>query len=339
MRSEEWRTDTSVWLYDLFRFIPHDTTIWEAFIFWVRARDVDDTAVFDPVPSCYQFDIYDPMFERDILIADAGVSYSVNSRIKDSADRYWQRAMINWNPEVNVDTITISHPEGNILPLLDLLRHRVVILLNDETFAGVAGSAPIRLNFQKAMGAGTNVWLCGRNQLSGLEGGLPIPLIRFPSGLSSMYGLYSTQFSGWQFYADDSAMRIEDFIGATAIDSTGWPHLSVDSALLHAVYDWSTYPFDPLLCALPEVNHIIPTSGAEILYTYKSRYIGSHPLLSSEALQEGKPVMTRIDRSVNRVVVSAFAPYAFDNAVSASSPMQIVVDSVMNWLMIPGGTP
>lgn len=325
-------TDTSAALFDLFRLAPHDTTLAGLFFFWIRARDADDTTLFDPAPSFLHFEVYDPKFERGLLIADAGVGYSINGRIKHLADSYWPRAIANWNPTTEIDTLTISQSAGNSLPFLDLLRHKIVILLNDEAFTGVTTSNPIRTSLQDAMNAGLNVWLCGRNQLSGQEGSLPALDMHFPATLGSMFGLHSTQYSGWQFYADDSALRIEDFAGATAVDSSAWPNLWIDSALLHSRYDWNSYPFDPLLAALPEVNHLDPVPVAEILYTYRSIYSPTHPLIRDTAFQQGKPVVTRYDRGVNRVVVSAFTPYAFDDASSPSSPMQVFVDSVLNWL-------
>jgi hypothetical protein len=331
-------TDTSAALFDLFRLAPHDTTQASLFFFWIRARDADDTTLFDPAPSFLHFEVYDPMFERGLLIADAGVGYSINGRLKESAEAYWQRAVKHWDSTMSFDTLTVSQSAGNSLPFLDLLRHKVVIMLNDDVFTGVTTSSPIRTNLQKAMGAGLNVWLCGRNQLSGQEGSLPVLDIHFPATLGGMFGLLSTQYSGWQFYADDSAMRIEDFAGATALDSSAWPNLWIDTTLLHSRYDWSSYPYESLLGALPEVNHLDPASGAEILYTYRSLYSGAHPLIPDSAFQQGKPVVTRYDRGVNRVVVSAFTPYAFDDASSPSSPMQVFVDSVLNWLSAGGSS-
>jgi hypothetical protein len=124
--------------------------------------------------------------------------------------------------------------------------------------------------------------------------------------------------------------RYQDFVGAFSRKPDSWPDLSIDTARLHSLYTWYGDQLWNKDCpALPEVNWSVRLFGTEILYKYKSCYGDAHPLGNTRDFH-GNPVAHRMSTALFRTAHFNFTPLAID-----SSSMQIVVDSLLNWLYDP----
>lgn len=331
--------ESSVTLYDFFRLEHNDTTVEKRFIFWVRAHDPDSIELTDPAPPYQSLRVFDAKHEKELLVADLGISYEINSRLLSKATMYWAEAISRWNPATPITYLQVSQPTGNILPAKMLLQHKAVVLLNDDVIRGVLTTPEIRQKVIASMGAGTNFWFCGRSLLAGDEDKPPSPLNTAALGAFGPWlGLSNIATSGWDWYAlKDPSVRIEDFVGAEPIISGGWPTLVVDSGYLHARYRWDGYlwfPFIDSLAALPEVTFFDPVPQAELMYTYKSLYTDHHPILPDSLFFAGKPVAYRLDRDAYRLFMSSFTPYAMAGD-SVGGAAQVFIDSVLNWLFEP----
>ena len=131
----------------------------------------------------------------------------------------------------------------------------------------------------------------------------------------------------------DNRGRYQDFCGGLSRKAGEWPDLPVDTALLHSRYQWQIGPvnaWDPEHPALPEVNWSVRTFGTEILYKYRSLYGQSTHPLGYELTFHGRPVAHRYETSQFRTVHFNFTLLALDQ-----DSVQIVVDSVLNWLYNP----
>jgi hypothetical protein len=331
-------TDTTDTLYNLFHNEMSDSTVGRYFMFWVRAYDFDNASLVDPAPPFQMLFVTDPKFERDVLIADAELSYEINPRNGAKAKAYWNAAIPRWNPVATPDFLTISQPTGNVLPLATLLEHKIIVVVNDEVIPGVTVTSDIRRNLLSALKAGANVWFCGRSQFYGGENTPPKLHARASSYGADKFGMTELCSTGWSYYDyKDPSVRIEDFCGATAVDSTAWPNLVIDTAYLHQRYGWggdAFPPWMPSLAALPEVDYWSFVPQAENLYTYRSIYTDHHPLVPDSFFFAGKPVVSRLTQGYSRLMFSAFTPYAMSGD-STGGAAQVFIDSVMNWLSEP----
>ncbi len=325
-------------LYDFFRDAPNDVTTLGFFILWVRAIDHDFPPKADPAPPFEKMLIVDPKHENDLIIVDAQISYEINARKLAPAKAFWDSAIDRWRPGISHSYHMISQSTGNILSAIDLLSHKVVIVLSDDVVKGVAGTTYIARNLISASVGGTNVWYCGRTMMFGNESGPP----SFPPPLGLLgpwLDITKYGFGGWSwYYTQEPSVRVEDFIGADPIDSSAWPILVIDSANLHSRYSWGGEYYPPWvdsLAALPEVAGFWLTEEAEVLYNYNSLYTGYHPLIiSQDYFFDGKPVVYRIDRTAYRLFVSSFTPYSLAGD-SVGGAAQVFVDSALNWLYQP----
>ncbi len=340
----DWTTsDTSAFLRDFFHDSPSDTTRIEYCVFWVRAIDHDPSPLADLAPAFKSFPIADAKHELDVLIADAMISYTINPAILARAKLYWDGALYHWNPFVKYKWHTISQSSGNVLPLKLLLQHKIVIALSDDVIKGVLNTVDITKKVIAASTNQTSFWVCGRTSIAGDEAMSPRTYTTFHIGaIGPWMGISTFPYSGWDYYAlfFEPSKRIEDFVGADPTLPFGWPSLTVDSSYLHKRYGWgggTYFPWIDTLAALPEVTYFTPTTDAEILYTYRSKYVGHHPIVPDSMFFAGKPVVYRIERGTSRLFVSAFTPLSLagDNYGGAS---QVFVDSTLNWLSIPFNT-
>jgi hypothetical protein len=331
--------DTSTTLYNLFHNDVNDTTVEKYFVFWVCAQDPDDAALTDPTPPYRILRVFDPKFERAVLIADAERQYEVNPRNKSKATAYWNAAIPRWNSAVTPDFHTISQVQGNVLPMKALLQHKVVIVLNDDAIFGVLPTPGVEKNLLAAASAGASIWFCGRCLFYGMENGPPLLHVSASLYGVDKFGLTELRSTGWHYYAlgfVSTPIRIEDFCGADAVDSTRWPNLSIDTNYLHSRYVWGDdyFPWIPSLAALPEVDYWSLAPEAEALYSYRSIYTDHHPLRPDSFFYVGKPVVCRLTQTHSRLMFSAFTPYAMSGD-SVGGAAQMFIDSVMSWLSEP----
>ncbi len=368
---DPWVTNKTTTIYNVYRNYFSDTTVQMQFIFWVRSRD--DAYVADLVPAFDNFPVISPRYERDVAVLDfAGspIDNVVLPSLNTQRTVYWYNAIRRWNPNVVFDTSGVGSISGaspdyldvskvSDIPLAMLLKHKVLILYDDNifsnTFAGRQGNI-----IYKAIDAGINVWLTMRASMnSGQGNGEPLWNYTPPYDYLWYFGVRKIVFSGWFCHAVGSAetggcyppmtcshARIEDFMGAYPLKPT-WPAIDIDTALLHTRYGWN-YPdpayqpcleFMPEHTGLPEVDWSVRLPTTEGLYLYKSFYTdtigspGNHPLGGNYNM-EGNPVAHRYNSGLFKTVHFNFTPLAID-----SVQMQIVIDSVLNWLYKPIASP
>ncbi|MFZ5979211.1 MAG: hypothetical protein ACOYVF_01130, partial [Candidatus Zixiibacteriota bacterium] len=253
--------------------------------------------------------------------------------------------------------------------LRKMLQYKVIILYNDDIetsgFLGLGGSIiGISRNVFTAIEAGVNVWLTMRAPIKGgynTEPAVGSEYVAPPDEYSEYFGvdaIYGMVFSGWGYHNVDLSegrrphRRIEDFVGAISLDESKWPSLNIDTLNLHYRYNWDmlnniipflgkyfvyddTLPMSTLdprvfkpaeLHALPEVNWASRIYGTEGMYLYKSYYGLNHPLGFDYSF-EGAPVAHRYNTGLYKTVHFCFTPLSLED-----DNMQIVIDTVLNWL-------
>ncbi|HWR84224.1 MAG TPA: hypothetical protein VN285_13065 [Candidatus Deferrimicrobium sp.] len=363
---DPWIESTSDTIYNVFKNDPSDTTQVKWFVFWLRSRD--DAFVADLVPAFDSLTVIGPKFEREIGVVDLtfwGGGTTTASRPKDidTVAATWKSLIESWRPgQVEFDTSWIDGLKGYSsdflapkkvnfevpLPISFLLRHKVIVLTNDFfTASGV--DAPVYLPVvAKAIEAGVNMWVTMRVPFGGGEGTWQEPrlgenAIPAPAEYRRYFGVEEMVYSGWYCHAWSHpttlspcmTYRIEDFVGAYAIDSINWPNLDIDSALLHTRYTWTSllgYGWKPELAALPEVNWSVRAFETEVLYLYKSLYSpgpglpANHPL-GGDYNMEGNPVAHRLSTTQFRTVHFNFTPIAIK-----TDQMKQVTKNVLDWL-------
>jgi hypothetical protein len=370
---DEWITSKTTTIYNVYRHFadtvegkPGDTTVQMWFIFWIRSRD--DAQVPDLVPAIADsIPVIRPRYERKVAVIDFDAMSMANpTKPWDSLRvEYWYNAIHRWDPTVVFDTSGVMatgiSPDylragkyGRV-PLIMLLKHNIVILYDDDIKnAGISKAAT---NVYTAIDAGVNVWLTMRVSLNTGQGSQQEPnwIYRVSSKYAEYFGVTMIPFSGWDCHAAgtketggcvDGACahdRIEDFIGAYALDPTHWPNLDVDTTLLQTRLRWGKdayptissrwpcYKYEPQHPGLPEVDWSARLSTTQALYLYRSFYAdssgrGHHPRGGYYDMQ-GNPVALRYNTGLFRTVHFNFTPLVID-----SVQMQIVIDSVLNWL-------
>lgn len=338
---DTWVYDRADTLYDVYAQYPVDTTAQMNFVFWVRSRDPMDSTLYDPVPDFQIMSVIEARQELDVLVIDVGLLEAVNSAVADSAREFWTRTINNWRtvaaagPDVFLpqrDYIRIVDHLSDPDFLLLLMKYKVMVLLQDAVTSSIFGSQDTEVvkSLYQALQSGVNTWLSMRTPLGSFAQGSE-PAFALPGSTYQQYfGVERIKYSGWSYYARRAVptIRIEDFTGATSRDSLRWPHLSVDSALLHRRYTWPApyYQWIDTLAALPGVGYCETVPEAEIMYTYNSLY-GSEHNLGEEFSYDGRPVMHRLDSGGTRTVHSLFTPLALE-----AEEAQILVERVVNWL-------
>ncbi|UCC43852.1 MAG: hypothetical protein JSU65_12130 [Candidatus Zixiibacteriota bacterium] len=343
--TDEWVADTLDELYDVFQAALSDTTEMMRFIFWVRSRDPVDPGLYDPTPALVPVIVIDPKFEHDIYIADLQIAYSVNGRILDSARAFWARAIDNWavatGTTVNYDSAgdyyVPTATNGDRFTLQRMLSGKMLLILNDNSFPGGLADLTIRQDLFTALDLGVNVWLCGRAQWYGCDGGEPnfdvFPTLRseFADALGYYFGIENSVYSGWEWHIFVNSQRIEDFAGALTLDAGSWPDLPIDTALLHRRYAWKDhYPWIDTLAVLPEVDWFVRKPGSVPMYLYNSLFGAEHWLNDPNYNFHGRPVAMRYATSAFRTAVWMFTPYAFEESAA-----QLAVNDMLSWLYDP----
>ncbi|MEK7774842.1 MAG: hypothetical protein AAB305_03040 [Candidatus Zixiibacteriota bacterium] len=307
---DEWVRNTDDTLFNVFKDAQADTTQQLRFILWARSRD--DAGVPDPIPAYLQngIGVVDPKFERHVLIIDytnqtgAGKLNAVDAT---QSSAFWLKYIHNWETATGLDTqftVATDVVKPAQLGLIKrLLQHRVVILFNDHAIkSNIWEQAATYGPVLKAISGGVNCWLQMRcsvlGQLNGVPSYAPVPPLSFlysaffgvesPSGREHIYN------SGWSWYANGGGtgdtVRNESFKGARSLPEMEemWPPLFIDTALLHANYNWSFLqsinsttgdtikaPFRWVseMAALPEVNPTPRlTPGTDPMYFFYSMY-------------------------------------------------------------------
>jgi len=385
--SSFWVQKTADTIFNVFRNFPltgaADTTIEQSFIFWCRSRD--DALVPDLIPSFRSVRVIDPRYERGVLVIDmASILTTVRAWVNrwsniQTAKGYWYNTIKSWADAVGdtslyLDTNKIgggiyAHAQDyyigartqNIVPISWLLKHKVIIVYNESINKPNFQTNGLGGTIFKAIDAGVNVWVNARS-IGG--NGKTQPYTASPPlnpDYTRYFGVLATVFSGWGCHAASNVTsgncpfsRIEDFIGATAYQS-GWPDISVDTALLHSRIGWSQ-PFDdqsnypafawidscpvpPGNCAtptnygLPEVGWSVRSFGTELLYLYVSYYGNNHPRGRGpdyDFIFNGAPVCHRFNAGLFKTVHSSFTPMVLDSVSG-----QVMIDSIMNFLYDP----
>ncbi|HUV31006.1 MAG TPA: hypothetical protein VMY05_07970 [Acidobacteriota bacterium] len=346
-----WVFDLTDTLYDVYRYDSDDTTREEYFIFWVRARDVVDSNLYDPTPDFKACRVIDPRYEHDVGILDLQQGFSINACIRDSARAFWDRALDSWagssgltiDYEPTRDYRVVNSAMGIGVTLREVLAYKTVVFVDDNVLPGCLAWWAISGDVLTVIDAGVNAWMCGRTLIYGDEAAPPqfdvfsaIPP-NLAEGFSFYFGVEQMVFSGWEWhiYFDarmkvQAGCRIEDFIGAHSYDEEQWPDLTVDSALLHRRYRWEyIYPWVDTLAAMPEVDWYQLGADVQPMYSYASLYPGGH-FLGPEYTFEGRDVAHRLNRGLFRTAFFMFTPFALEESAA-----QTVIDTVLSWLYDP----
>lgn len=354
-RSDGWVSATADTLWNVFEGFHSDTTVQMSFLFWLRSRD--DALVPDLVPHFVEFDVINPRYERDVVILDFSKLLGLNAPVaRDTLKAYWKTTIDAWAANTGrtivFDTNTIT--EGDLAnigvsadyiymgslnrgaPIAELLKHKVMILFDD-----VMG-IPLQdqwITIYKAIDAGLNVWVTGRTFVIDGNAGQGPTGVAPPFSYRRYFGVDSIGHSGWVSYMPITGTNAprglyQDFIGTFSTKPGEWPDLAVDEEYLHTRYTWDTrggppYYWNEDCPSLPEVDWCVRSFGTEILYKYKSCYGASHPM-GAPLRFHGRPVAHRLATSRFKTVHFKFTPLSIDSAT-----MQVVVDSVLNWLYDP----
>lgn len=361
---DEWvsNANSSVYrdsLYNLFKNEAIDTTVQEWFMMWAQCRD--RAGVTDRAPDFTGIQVVDPKFERDVLIIDfAKIIGRFNAPVLsptlvvDSAKDYWTRSIDAWASNAayphggniiydeNVDYVHINK-QGDKLPLGKLLSYKIIVLYNDDVkqsgLDNGGNATEMAMRVYTAIDAGVNVWATWRAPLIG-GSALAEDFEVIPhSDYTAYFGIEQIAYTGWFRWARGDRfesgirLRIEDFIGALSLNlGSGWPDVAIDTANLHHRYNWlsaldGAIEWRDTIGAQPEVDWSVrQTQGTEPLYLYKSLYGPSH-FLGFAFSFEGTPVAIRKETNLFRTAHFNFVPLGMDDA-----SMQIVTDSVLNWL-------
>ncbi len=339
--TDGWVYDTIDTIYNVYARQPMDTTAQMNFVFWIRSRDPVDSSLYDLVPDFQAISVINAMRERDVLVIDMGIPEEINESIADSARGFWTNAINTWRPAAaqgasvflpQRDFIRIDAYQSDPDFLLLLLKYRVMVLTHDAATSSLFSSQETEVvqSLFEALETGVNTWVAMRIPMGtfaqGADPGYAPASLRY----QRCFGVQRMRYPGWTFFARraDPQVRMEDFVGATSQDNSRWPHLVVDSLLLHRRYQWTEpyYHWVDSLAALPAVGYCDLVPEAEVLYTYSSSY-GSEHFLGVEHSYEGLPVMHRLDNGNTRTVHSLFTPLAFED-----SSVQLLVERVLNWL-------
>lgn len=353
-------------LYDIFRNAVSDTTTQQRFMIWGQCRDAAQVA--DVAPAFTSFQCVDPKYERDILVIDRQSSsgrviappFNRNQNI-DGARDYWQMAIDNWattrTEAIDFDPVKdYIHTTFTNVTLGKMLGYKLIIVYNDGSAPAQISSFGTNLPFAEdlwtAIDAGVNVWGCWRSPLIGGSGASVAPNFNLtPSADYTRYfGVSRMVYSGWTYHCTPppggDSVRIEDFISALSLKSgEGWPDVAIDTNNLRDRYTWlplstrggvfawdvpARFKLDPnQKKALPEVDWSVRIFGTEPLYLYGSSFGPSHPL-GADYTFDGAPVAIRYETNLYRTAHFNFTPLGMDDAT-----MQIVIDSVLNWLYDP----
>jgi hypothetical protein len=372
-------TSTNVWtynlsdsLYNLFASYPTDTTVTANFIAWVRARDPRDSTVYDLTPAFGKVRVIEMKRERDIAVIDFGTPVAENRPKKNTQRSFWSNAVPAWAANTGLsdqiqfdqtndwrhvaDFVETTNSTRYDQLLSFALKHKVVVVIQDMATSGAWSIGGVmQTALYQAIEAGTNVWVAARVPLGNLQFTSPLATTNASLHYQYYFGVNQYTFPGWGSFSYNSGSyglpRTEDFIGANSLDTSLWPNLAIDTALLRNRYIWEgcipapacyedelcnpldCFPFYPysdpnlaFLGALPQVGWIMRTYESEAMYTYKSLYGTIHeidPALSFD----GRPVMIRLDKGKFRTTHSLFTPLALE-----ATSGQKLVDAVLSWL-------
>jgi len=338
---DTWVFDTADTLYDVYAQYPLDTTAQMNFVFWVRSRDPVVSSLYDPVPDYQIISVIEAKKERDVLVIDVGQTEEVNEANADSTREFWTNAINAWRstapPSVNVflpqrDFIRIDNFQNDPDFLLLLMKYKVMVLIQDAVTSSIFSSQETEVvrYLYDALQSGVNTWVAMRTPLGSFAQGADPSYVEPGAIYRQYFGVQRLRYSGWTYFARRAVpqVRIEDFIGATSQDSTRWPHLTVDSLLLHRRYTWTEpyYHWVNSLAALPGVGYCEVVPEAEVMYTYNSLY-GPEHFLGEEYSYNGFSVMHRLENGATRTVHSLFTPLAFGDSES-----QALIDRALDWL-------
>jgi len=355
----EWVTATQDSIFNVFKDYPSASTQKQKFLFWVRCRD--DALVPDLTPDFVSFDVVDPRYERDILVIDMGRPASVNRINAAYPKKYWQETvqlLQDENPDFELefdslyDYLPASQNLQNTEVLSKILGHKVMVLFSDDVQTGVLTTQSSQfINWiYTGLESGVGGYLAARCPIGPLgsgygEGALPAEVSMALPNLQRYMFYFGTEYtvlSGWSYYAllpfitGDSAIRIEDFKGTWSLNTSLWPDLSIDTALLHANYRWSgpggPYEWKPELGALPEVNWAVRTFQTTPMYLYRSLYGAEHPL-GAWRNYDGRPVMHRLNRGTFRTMHALFTPYTMEQTTMRQTLYRIFAWLYEGWAL------
>ncbi len=190
------------------------------------------------------------------------------------------------------------------MTLRDILKHKIMILVKDETDGSVELQSDIGSYIVDGINAGMSCWIMARAGVgAGLyeDGGVPL----MPEVLATYFGVEETHTDDWQRRTQSRIPgfqpRIEDFQGAMPISGIDLPILAIDTVRLENRYLWDTaypqyfYPFrKPLVMDTIDTN----IYGEDTVYVFRlANYSGKQCAGGNDSGHAALPEVGYIVRS------------------------------------------
>lgn len=237
--------------------------------------------------------------------------------------------------------------------LRDILKHKIIILFNDDVGSQVVTNSPQMLEIFDGLNAGMSCWAMLRDPFVDFVWAVyPTPQ-NVPQKYQTYFGVSGMRHTCWQGtinrYLDNPGIRIEDFIGAHILPEfqPDFPYLPVDTTLLEDRYLWIPgggffqYQFrcpetgEILIGAYPEIGYIQKHPFAEAVYLYHSKYRNEPAGFRQHCGKtvgiyekyEGAVVGIRYDTQLFRT-----AHFSFSLLPIQSDSAQMAFSAMMDWL-------
>lgn len=305
--TDVWVTETQVTLYDVYRELNLQETSKFKFVFWVRARD--DGFVPDPTPPFSQFWVYEAKFEKSVMVVDetgyttrvgrwgpidtdtvkaffqntihaAGYTdFDTTYSTTEPMHYFYSASKKNTDNEDlptdvdPVDSIRYSYPK-----LLDVLSHRVIIHINDDSETGPKeGEFGLLDVIMDGINMGASGFMMARKMGGNGQWNDPPRSEWFKSPDFAFYfGIQMAVIEGWLlglFNDIQNPIFNEEFVGGYP-NIEGFPELLVDwgeGSLLDIRYPRIRVDTSHSMQGLPEIGVGTRTQFAAPLYLYLSR--------------------------------------------------------------------
>jgi hypothetical protein len=279
------------------------------------------------------------------------------------------KATQDYYPIVNLKRDILAGMGIGSVSLRDVLKHRIVLLVKDNTGGQLVMDSPEMLAVMDGIDVGMSCWSMVR---SPFQGAYYTPYPTFPDvpeEYRAHFGVLMMRHTGWQGNINDTlrpGTRIDDFMGAGVLDEhrAEFPDLPTDCIRLEDNYYWESgsgfwsFPFrcwqdgsilfyrwadrpdtaamfGLVNCAYPEVGYVEKHPFAEAIYLYQSLYERQAPVLY-EHCGTWAGHLEKYDGTVAGIRydtdVFRTAHFSFSLLPMVSDSAQIAFNSMMDWL-------
>ncbi|UCD93396.1 MAG: hypothetical protein JSU69_06370 [Candidatus Zixiibacteriota bacterium] len=251
-------------------------------------------------------------FDTDNILPN-DTFYLPNGGIEDIIPYYTNKATQDYYPIIKLKRDVLSGKGIASVNLRDILKHKIIILVKDNTGGELVMNSPELLAVMDGIDVGMSCWSFVRSPFQGAYY-TPYPTFpEVPEEYQAHFGVLRMRHTGWQGNINDTlrpGTRIDDFIGAGVLSEyqDDFPDLPTDCARLESEYYWQpgsgfwSFPFrcwqdgsymfyrwwdEPdkaalygdINCAYPEVGYVEKHPLAGAIYLYQSYYGDQPPVL------------------------------------------------------------